>query len=180
MKKPTPWLFALLAPVAFASGVGIAMLQNHFSGPVQMVDTKRATLHDSVQAHRWADSSALIEHGRNIERARGDSLVALLSARTTVWRTRMLPGRVDTLIARDTVRDSVLVAGADVRACLLVDTALIVRADSLAGELAQARYDADQCAEELRKRPATCNGWTAFGLGFGAGSALTTAACAVF
>lgn len=180
MKKPTPWLFVLLAPVAFASGVGIAMLQNHFSQPVKMVDTKRATLHDSVQAHRWADSAALIEHGRNIERARGDSLVELLSARTTVWRTRLLPGRVDTLIARDTVRDSVLVAGADVRACLLADSALIVRADSLAGELAQARYDADQCAEEPRKRPSTCNGWTAFGLGFGAGSALTTAACAVF
>ena len=33
---------------------------------------------------------------------------------------------------------------------------------------------------EIPAEPATCNGWTAFGLGFGAGSAITAAACAAF
>ena len=168
--------FSASAFVAVAIALSLCYTQDHFSHPVKMVDERRTALRDSIQAHRWADSAALVEYGRNVERMRGDSLAALLAARATVWRTRWLPGRVDTLIARDTVRDSVLVAGSDLRACLLTDSALVVRVDSLAGALVQARYDAGQCSEELRKRPSTCNGWTAFGWGVavGLGACLAT------
>lgn len=162
------WLIAtpmLLVCLGFVAGLSVRSCPR----AVTPTDDRRTDLRDSIHAHRWADSAALVEYGRTIERMRGDSLAALLSARATAWRTRRLPGRVDTVIARDTVRDSVLVAGADVRACLMADSALVVRIDSLSGELVQARYDADQCADDLRRRPTTCGGWTAFGLGVAAG-----------
>lgn len=170
----------VVAPVLLACLGVVAGLSMRSCDRPQHAAPRSLDLRDSVQAQRWADSAALVEYGRTVERTRGDSLAALLAARATVWRTRTLPGRVDTLISRDTVRDSVLVAGADLRACLLVDSALVVRGDSLAGELVQARFDADQCADELRKRPTTCNGWSAFGLGFGAGAAMGAAACVAF
>lgn len=159
----------VVAPILLACLGVVAGLSMRSCDRPQHHDPRSLDLRDSVQAQRWADSAALVEYGRTVERTRGDSLAALLAARATVWRTRTLPARVDTLIARDTVRDSVLMAGADLRACLLVDSALVVRGDSLAGELVQARFDADQCADELRKRPTTCNGWTAFRWGVVAG-----------
>jgi hypothetical protein len=156
------WALVLLACLGIAAGLSMRSCDR----PQPPAPSPRVVeLRDSVQAHRRADSAALVEYGRNIERMRGDSLTALLAARATVWRTRVLPGRVDTLIARDTVRDSVLVAGADVRACLLADSALVVRGDSLAGELVQVRYDLQTC----EKRPTSCSGWSAFGWGVAAG-----------
>lgn len=59
------------------------------------------------------------------------------------------------------------------------DSSQRVRADSLAGELVQCRYDADQCAEEIAKKPTSCNGWSAFGIGVGVGAAASAAACLV-
>lgn len=163
-----------------AVGVAAVLSLRSCDRPAPPAHSPRAVeLHDSVQAQRWADSAALVEYGRTVERARGDSLAALLAARATIWRTRWLPARVDTLIARDTVRDSVLVAGADLRACLLVDSALVVRGDSLAGELVQARFDADQCSEALQARPESCGTWSAFGLGLGAGFSAAAAGCAL-
>jgi hypothetical protein len=140
-----------------------------------LADSRRARVNDSITIASALSRVSLEEFGREVERARGDSLAALLASRATVWRTRVLPGRVDTLIARDTLRDSVLVAGADVRACLLADSSLSVLSDSLRGELVQVRYDLQTC----EKRPTSCNGWSAFGLGFGLGATVGAAACLV-
>ena len=137
---------------------------------------RRVVLADSLGRSRTLDSARLVEYGRKLANARGDSLAALLAHRAVVLRTRW---RVDTLVQADTVRDSVVVASSDVRTILLADSACVVRADSLAGELVQARYDAQECSEELRKRPTSCSGWSAFGLGFGVGAAATAGVCAM-
>ena len=57
------------------------------------------------------------------------------------------------------------------------DSSQRVRGDSLAGELAQCRYDADQCSEALQARPESCGTWSAFGLGFGVGFSAAAGAC---
>ena len=57
------------------------------------------------------------------------------------------------------------------------DSSQRVRSDSLAGELVQCRYDADQCSETLQARPESCGTWSAFGLGFGLGATAAAGAC---
>lgn len=57
------------------------------------------------------------------------------------------------------------------------DSSQRVRGDSLAGELVQCRYDADQCSEALQSRPESCGTWSAFGLGFGLGATAAAGAC---
>ena len=183
---PNPWIgivfpasaVVLVALFALAVYLFAGARSSRHTGAV-LADSRRVRAHDSIAVASALSLVSLAEFGRQVEQARGDSLAALLAARATVWRTRTLPGRVDTLIARDTVRDSVLVPGADIRACLLADSALVVRGDSLAGELVQTRYDADQCAEEMRKRPTSCNRWSAFGLGAAAGLTAGLAVCVV-
>lgn len=169
-----PWdVVALIA--AFAAVAGFVVGVRSASKGINRSESSTA-LHDSISAERdlelvrfnvWADS---------VLNLRGDSLAALLAAQAVRVRVRW---RLDTLVHRDTIRDSVLVAGADVRAVLVSDSSCSVRSDSLAGELVQARYDADQCADELAKMPTTCNGWTAFGIGVGVGAAASAAACLV-
>ena len=66
-----------------------------------------------------------------------------------------------------------------VRWLAVSDSSQRVRGDSLAGELVQCRYDADQCSEVLQARPESCGTWSAFGLGFGAGFSAAAAGCAV-
>ena len=143
---------------------------------VVLADSGRVRVHDSIAVASALSLVSLAEFGRQVEQARGDSLAALLAAQAVRVRVRW---RLDTLVQRDTVRDSVLVAGADVRAVLVSDSSCTVRADSLAGELVQCRYDADQCAEEIAKKPTSCNGWSAFGIGVGVGAAASAAACLV-
>jgi hypothetical protein len=116
---------------------------------------------------------ALVEYGRKVEAARGDSLAGLLSAQAARIRTRWLPGRLDTIIRRDTVRDSVLVAGRDVRAVMLSDSACWVRVDSQAGVIL---LDSLEIAD-LRRRPESCGTWSAFGIGFGLGATAAAGAC---
>ena len=57
------------------------------------------------------------------------------------------------------------------------DSSQRVRGDSLAGELAQCRYDADQCSDALQARPESCGTWSAFGLGIGVGFSAAAGAC---
>jgi hypothetical protein len=66
-----------------------------------------------------------------------------------------------------------------VRWLAVSDSSQRVRGDSLAGELVQCRYDADQCSEALQARPESCGTWSAFGIGFGAGFSAAAAGCAV-
>ena len=143
-------------------------------GGVGQHDSGREHVHDSIEVAQALARVSMAEYERKVEEARGDSLAALLAAQAVRVRVRW---RLDTLVHRDTIRDSVLVAGADVRAVLVSDSSCTVRADSLAGELVQCRYDADQCAEEIAKRPTSCNGWSAFGIGAGVGAAASVAVC---
>ena len=57
------------------------------------------------------------------------------------------------------------------------DSGCRVSLDSANGETMQARFDADQCAEELQRRPPACNGWSAFGAGVAAGFSAAAGAC---
>lgn len=151
------------------------MLPSRHAGGI-LADSGRARVHDSIEVSQALARMSLAEYGREVAQARGDSLAALLKFQAGRVRVRW---RLDTLVQRDTVRDSVLVAGADVRAVLVSDSSCTVRADSLAGELVQCRYDADQCAEEIAKKPTSCNGWSAFVIGVGVGAAASAAACLV-
>ena len=92
------------------------------------------------------------------------------------WATRYVR-RHDTVWA--TVQDSLQVADPVevVRWLVVSDSACRVSVDSLEGELVQARFDATQCAEEIAKRPTSCNGWSAFGAGFTAGAVLASGVC---
>ena len=101
---------------------------------------------------------------------------AALQDRDTVVR------RVVRYIARhDTAwRDSGSVDTVEVVRWLAVsDSTLRVVRDSLQGELVQCRFDATQCADELRERPTSCRGWSAFGLGFGLGAVAGVSGCVV-
>ena len=149
------------------------MLPSRHAGGI-LADSGRARVHDSIEVASALARVSMAEYERKVEEARGDSLAALLAAQAVRVRVRW---RLDTLVHRDTIRDSVLVAGEDVRAVLVSDSGCAVRAASLSGELVQCRYDADQCAEEIAKRPTSCNGWSAFGIGAGVGAAATAGAC---
>lgn len=99
---------------------------------------------------------------------------AALQDRDTVVR------RVVRYIARhDTAwRDSGSVDTVEVVRWLAVsDSTLRVVRDSLQGELVQCRFDAQTCADELRERPTSCHGWSAFGWGYAAGVVTTATAC---
>jgi hypothetical protein len=76
---------------------------------------------DSLRLLAWADSVVAL---------RGDSLRAAAGRRAAVVRPR-LPA----VIQRDTVRDTVTVPGADLRALLVSDSACRVRCDSLEAAL---------------------------------------------
>jgi hypothetical protein len=122
---------------------------------------------DSVRLVGWADS---------VVQVRGDSLRALLAS-TAARVVVRLPAHIRTVIERDTLRDTVTVAGSDVRVLLVSDSAQRVRGDSLQGELDQCAYDVQQCMDDLQKRPSTCNRWTAFGAGFSSGLVTGLGAC---
>lgn len=120
---------------------------------------------DSVRLVGWADS---------VVNARGDSLRALLAS-TAARVVVRLPAHIRTVIERDTLRDTVTVAGSDVRVLLVSDSAQRVRGDSLAGELDQCVYDLNEAMS--RPAPAPRWSWGSFEAGVGVGAAGAAAAC---
>lgn len=141
----------------------------------QAVEARRVrdSLVASHAAQHSADSARLVAWADRVVRLRGDSLAVAFAGRAQASRRWVyLPGRLDTLIQRDTIRDSVVVAGADLRADAIVDSARNVRADSLQGELDQAVYDLNECQERPERGP-----WAAFGAGVAVGAAGASAAC---
>ena len=103
---------------------------------------------------------------------------AALQDRDTVVRrvVRYIAAHDTAIVWRDSWRaDTVEV----IRWLAVSDSSQRVRGDSLAGELVQCRYDADQCSEALRERPESCGTWSAFGLGFGLGATAAAGACAL-
>lgn len=133
---------------------------------------------DSIVAHwsavRTRDSVRLVQWAESVVLRRGDSLRVVLSEMALRERPR-LPVQIRTVVERDTIRDSVVVAGSDLRVLLVSDSAQRVRADSLQGELDQCVYDLGE-ALNRPETPARWS-WSAFGLGVGVGSAGAAAAC---
>jgi hypothetical protein len=115
--------------------------------------TARAEARANLDA--WAKA---LEHRDTVVRV----VVRYVARHDTAWRDT---GAVDTVEL--------------VRWLAVSDSSQRVRGDSLAGELVQCRYDADQCSEALQARPESCGTWSAFGLGFGAGFSAAAAGCAV-
>lgn len=103
---------------------------------------------------------------------------ALQDRDTVVKRVVRYIQRHDTLWA--TGKNSLQVDTVEVvRWLALSDSTLRVVRDSLEGELVQCRFDATQCADELRERPTSCHGWSAFGWGFGLGAVAGVSGCVV-
>lgn len=167
-RAETLFLAAALAILGAVLGASVERL-THPAPHVQAVHPSR----DSIVAATALSRAALAEYASQVAQARGDSLAALLAARARASRVRWLPGRVDTV----ELVDSILVPAEDVRAVIVSDSACRVEADSLRGELVQARYDAETCADALQERPESCGTWTAFGLGFGLGATAAAGAC---
>lgn len=90
-------------------------------------------------------------------------VVRYIARHDTAWR----------VVAESATTDTVEV----VRWLAVSDSTLRVVRDSLQGELVQCRFDAQTCADELRERPTSCHGWSAFGWGYAAGVVTTATAC---
>lgn len=149
--------------------------EEHEQRRAAMAQASRDSLTAYHAARHAADSARLVAWADRVVTLRGDSLAVVLAERALAARRwRYLPGRVDTPIQSDTLRDTVCVAGADLRAVLVVDSAQRVRADSLQGELDQARYDLGECQERPQR-----GAWAAFGAGVAVGMAGAAAACLV-
>ena len=169
------WIGAVLL-----SGAAYGLAWWALDGQARDADQRAQARRDSVVAvlaQRHAlDSVRLVGWADSVVQVRGDSLRALLAS-TAARVVVRLPAHIRTVIERDTLRDTVVVAGADVRVLLVSDSAQRVRGDSLQGELDQCAYDVQQCMDDLQKRPSTCNRWTAFGAGFTSGAVIGLGAC---
>lgn len=136
------------------------------AGSAHPEDQQAVALAESLATAR-AEAASRLQSWR-------DSLRSM--PRDTVVRrvVRYIAAHDTALIWRDSMRtDTVEV----IRWLAAADSGCRVSLDSLGGELGQARFDADQCAEELAKRPTTCGRWSAFGVGFLGGMAAGLGAC---
>jgi len=187
-RAPVPAHGPLVAPVNGRWWLGAVVLSGAvyglawwaLDGQAREADARAQARRDSgvaVLAQRHAlDSVRLVGWADSVVQVRGDSLRALLAS-TAARAVVRLPAHIRTVIERDTLRDTVVVAGADVRVLLVSDSAQRVRGDSLQGELDQCVYD----LEEAMNRPETPARWpwSAFGAGFGLGTVVGSAGCAV-
>ena len=105
-------------------------------------------------------------------------MIALQDRDTVIRRVVRYVVRHDTAWLHHVADSGKMIDTVDlVRWLAVSDSSQRVRGDSLAGELVQCRYDADQCADELQKRPTTCSGWSAFGAGVAVGFSSAAAGC---
>lgn len=144
-------------------------------------DSALVALRDSVLRARVVDSVELVARVDSILRLRGDSLASAFARKAAALRPRIIriPGAVDTV--RDTIEtdDSRRVAGADMRAVLIGLEACEVDRDAFHGELVVCQASDSAKAQELRERPTSCHGWSAFGVGFGLGAVAGVSGCVV-
>lgn len=158
--------YAFPACMVLSGALGFAACWSlHKPAPV-VADHRGVEMAESLATAR-AEAAAHLQSWR-------DSLQAM--PRDTVVRrvVRYIRDHDTALVWRDSMQtDTVEV----VRWLAASDSGCRVSLDSLEGELGQARFDVDQCAEELAKRPATCGKWSAFGIGFLGGTAAGLAAC---
>lgn len=167
------WLGAVLL-----SGAVYGLAWWALDGQAREADQRAQARRDSVVAvlaQRHAlDSVRLVGWADSVVQVRGDSLRALLAS-TAARAVVRLPAHIRTVIERDTLRDTVVVAGADVRVLLVSDSAQRVRGDSLQGELDQCVYDLNEAMS--RPAPAPRWSWGSFQAGVGVGAAGASAAC---
>ena len=160
MRYALPVCMALSGALGFVACWGI-----HKPAPVA-VDHRVVAMAESLATAR-AEAAARLQSWR-------DSLQSM--QRDTVVRrvVRYIRAHDTALVWRDSMQtDTVEV----VRWLAASDSGCRVSLDSIEGELGQARFDADQCAEELAKRPATGGRWSSFWVGFLGGAAAGLAAC---
>ena len=136
------------------------------AGSAHPEDQQAVALAESLATAR-AEAASRLQSWR-------DSLRSM--PRDTVVRrvVRYIAAHDTALIWRDSMRtDTVEV----IRWLAAADSGCRVSLDSANGETMQARFDADQCADEMQRRPATCNGWSAFGAGVAVGFSSAAAGC---
>lgn len=171
--KGAYWLGAVLL-----SGAVYGLAWWALDGQAREADQRAQARRDSVVAvlaQRHAmDSARLVGWADSVVQVRGDSLRALLAS-TAARAVVRLPAHIRTVIERDTLRDTVVVAGSDVRVLLVSDSAQRVRVDSLQGELDQCVYDLNEAMS--RPAPAPRRSWGSFQAGVGVGAAGAAAAC---
>ena len=175
----------------YLAGIGVAILfgvaatslvMRSCSAPRPLAHSSaRDSIRTSNAVSRALDSASLVEYGRKVEAARGDSLAGLLEALAARSRARPQVRALVKSASHDTghtcVPDSVL------RVVVVGDSACRVEADSLRGSNAEKAFDIEALTDrvsELERRPESCSGWSAFGIGFGVGSAATAGACMLF
>ena len=149
--------------------------------PSELPGASLAPLRDSLLRARVEDSLRLVGRVDSILRLRGDSLASAFARKAAALRPRIirLPGVTDTLRDSSVVRDSACVDGGDARSVLLGLEACEVDRDAFHGELVFCQASDSAKSEELRKRPTSCHGWSAFGYGTAFGLALGAAGCGI-
>ena len=97
------------------------------------------------------DSSKLDQYREEVARLRDDS-AGLARQFAIVARARRATARIDTI--RDTTkeRDTVCLAGEDVRSVLIEDSALVVQRDSARNVLAECEFDREALLDSIQER----------------------------
>lgn len=150
---------------------------------IALVATLTTWAIERFEAHEPATVPQAVALAESLATARAETRAALRAWETALrdappdtvvrWATRYVRRHsTDTIYTVDTLPPVDLV-----RTLVVSDSACRVSLDSLAGEVVQARFDADQCAEEIAKRPTSCNRWSAFGAGLTAGAVLASGVC---
>lgn len=147
--------------------------------PSELPGASLAPLRDSLLRARVEDSLRLVGRVDSILRLRDSSLTAAFARKAAALRPRIirLPGVTDTLRDSSVARDSACVDGGDARSVLLGLEACEVDRDAFHGELVFCQASDSAKSEELRKRPTSCHGWSAFGGGVAVGTAVGLSMC---
>lgn len=157
--------YALPACVILSGALGfVACWSLHKPAPVAS-DHRGVEMAESLATVRAEAAARLQSWHDSLESMPRDTVVRrvvrYIAAHDTLWQ--------DHVVASHEIVDTVEI----VRWLAASDSSCRVSLDSLEGELVQARWDADQCAD----RPTTCSGWSAFGVGFLGGAAAGLWAC---
>lgn len=170
---------SIVYPVALLGGLAAILA---FCKPVEPVARRAVLLAESLATAR-AEGKALRDLNRALlDSLRRDSVVPVvvrkLRRAAPKWEPPPVALPTDST-ALDSANSALAQCQETVREAARQIEGLAYSLDSANGETAQARFDAQTCAEELQKRPTSCNGWSAFGAGFVAGGLTVAAGCAV-
>lgn len=174
----------LVVLAGLGAGLGALWIKREFFPVNSLVPAPTPSLEalrDSVLRARVTDSVALVARVDSILDLRGDSLAAAFARKAAALRPRIIriPGVPDTVRDSSVVHDSVCLDGGDARDVLIALEACGVDRDAFHGELVVCQASDSAHMQELRERPTSCHGWSAFGLGFGLGAVAGVSGCGV-